>query len=86
MISKEELYVELDMIERKKRNVIVFGLKELEDKNEHSEQDNRRVLDLFQDIGTDAKVVNCYRVGYPAAGKTRLLVVCMKHQKTEVTF
>jgi hypothetical protein len=69
MISKGELYAELDMIERKKRNVIVFGLKELEDKNECSEQDKRRVLDFFKDIGADAKVVNYYQVGYSAAGK-----------------
>jgi hypothetical protein len=47
MISKGELFAELDMIERKKRNVIVFGLKELEDKNECSKQDKRRVLDFF---------------------------------------
>ena len=78
MISKGELFAELDMIERKKRNVIVFGLKELEDKNEHSERDKKRVLDLFQDIGADAKVVNYYRVGYPAAVKTRPMVVCLE--------
>jgi hypothetical protein len=53
MISKWELYAELDMIEREQKKVIVFGLKELEGKNECSEQDKRGVLDLFQDIGAD---------------------------------
>jgi hypothetical protein len=59
MISKGELYAELDMIERKKRNVIIFVSKELEDKNmnERREQDKRRVLDLFQNIGAKSKVV-----------------------------
>jgi hypothetical protein len=33
---------------------------------------------FFKDIGADAKVVNYYQVGYPAAGKTRPLVVCME--------
>jgi hypothetical protein len=63
--------------------MIMLGLKELEDEkyrnmNERREQDKKRVLDLFQDIGANAKVVNNYQVGYPAVGKIQLLVVCLE--------
>ena len=57
MISREELYAELDRIERKRRNIIIFGLQNA------NLQDMGIISDLFHDLGVKSNISTCYRVG-----------------------
>jgi hypothetical protein len=60
-----ELHRELDMIEKKKRNIIIFGLKESENgnTNEQGKFDRDNVTKLLDDINVRARITSTYRVG-----------------------
>jgi hypothetical protein len=75
-ISIIELHKELDMIEKKKKNIIIFGLKESENGNTENQGqlDKENVTKLLDDINAKSKITTTYRVGY----SSRPLVVCFQ--------